>query len=116
MKKLIFTLFAVLFIYSCASGPEKAARNFSENMAKGKVEEAKKYATEPTAKMLDLVSTLSSFGGNNINPDFKFELVKDSIEGNRAWVTFVDKSTDDEQTLELVKIDGDWKVNMDKAK
>lgn len=116
MKKLFFTLTIIALMYSCASGPEKAARNFSECMAKGKVEEAKKYATEPTAKLLDLVSTFSALGGDNINPDFKFKLVNDSVEGNRAWVTFIDESTDDEQTLELVKIDGDWKVNIDKKK
>ncbi|WP_029906630.1 DUF4878 domain-containing protein [Prevotella sp. 10(H)] len=113
MKKLLFTLFAVALMCSCSSGPQKAAQSFSENLSKGKVEEAKKYATEATGKLLDFAS---SMGTSKVDPDFKFEFVKDSVVDNRAWVTFKDKNTDREQTLHLVKIDGDWKVNIESKK
>jgi len=114
MKKAFFILLTVVLMCSCSSGPKSAAQNFSENLAKGKVDEAKKYATESTGKMLDFASGMG--GGSKINPDFKFIFVKDSVADNRAWVTFKGAEEEREQTLELVKIDGDWKVNIDMKK
>jgi hypothetical protein len=111
MKKVLFILITVALMCSCSSGPKGTAQQFSENLAKGKVDEAKKYATETTGKLLDFASSVG--GGSKINPDFKFIFVKDSIADNRAWVTFKGSENEKEQTLELVKIDGDWKVNMD---
>ncbi|NDV93793.1 DUF4878 domain-containing protein [Dysgonomonas sp. 521] len=115
MKKLLFILITVALMCSCSSGPKGAAQSFSENLAKGKVDEAKKYATESTGKMLDFASSMGG-GGSKVNPDFKFIFVKDSISDNRAWVTFKGAEDEKEQTLELVKIDGDWKVNVDMKK
>lgn|SRR5690554_544950 len=112
MKKII-TVFAMLtLLLSCSSGPESAVKNFTENLAKGKIDQAKKYATEPTGKILDLAS---SFGGLPVNPDFKFEMVKDSIIDNRAWVTFTNQD-EEEKTMELVKIDGVWLVHLENKK
>jgi hypothetical protein len=114
MKKLFFILMSVVLMCSCSSGPKKTAQNFTENLAKGKVDEAKKYATETTGKMLDFAM---SMGGNNkIDPDFKFIFVKDSIVDNKAWVTYKGGEDKNEETLELVKVDGDWKVNVDMKK
>jgi len=99
-------------LLSCSSGPESAVKNFTENLAKGKIDQAKKYATEPTGKILDLAS---SFGGLPVNLDFKFEMVKDSIIDNRAWVTFTNQD-EEEKTMELVKIDGVWLVHLENKK
>ncbi len=63
MKKIFLTLTASILLFSCSSEPEKAVQNFTENLAKGKVDEAKKYATESTGKMLDFAS---GFGGVKI--------------------------------------------------
>jgi hypothetical protein len=81
-------------------------------LSKGKVDEAKKYATESTGKMLDFMSTMSSVP---VDPDFKFKPQRDSIVDNRAWVYFINKRGE-EQSVQLVKIDGDWKVNMESNK
>lgn len=113
MNKVITILGISALFISCSSGPEKAAKNFTENLAKGKVEEAKKYTTESTAKMLDFAS---SFGGLPIEPDYKFNLIKDSIVGNRAWVTFANQKDGKKDRIELVKIDGDWLVHMESKK
>ncbi|MCL6217738.1 DUF4878 domain-containing protein [Zunongwangia pacifica] len=111
MKKIITIIAVSALLLSCSSGPEKAAKNFTENMAKGKVEDAKKYATQSTGKLLDMAV---SFGGSQIEPDFKFEFVKDSIVDNRAWVTYMDNG--EKKDLELVKIDGKWLVNVESKK
>ncbi|MDG4949453.1 DUF4878 domain-containing protein [Weeksellaceae bacterium KMM 9724] len=115
MNKIIF-IFAISFLLiSCSTGPEKAAKNFSENLAKGKVDEAKKYATESTGKLLDFTS---GFGGLKVDPDFKFKFIKDSIVDNRAWVTFKDESKESakEQDIELVKVDGEWLIHVESKK
>lgn len=111
MEKIVSFLFLAVFLSACSSGPEKAAKNFTENLAKGKVEEAKKYATEPTGQLLDFALGLG--GTLPINPDYKFEFLKDSVENNRAWVYYINEKGNEDQ-LELVKIDGDWKVHVQK--
>lgn len=111
MKKVFTVLALGLLLFSCSSGPEVAVKNFTENLTKGKVEEAKKYATESTGAMLDMAS---SMGIVPVDPDFKFEMLNDSIVGNRAWITIANPNGRSE-VMEVVKIDGDWLVNM-KAK
>lgn len=117
MKKII-TLIMFTFIVSCSSSaPGDAAKSFFENMAHGKIDEAKKYATEPTGKMLDFAAQL---GGTPIEPDFKVEIIKDSIVGKKAWVTLKtykgDEKNEKQETVELVEIDGKWLVHMDSKK
>jgi hypothetical protein len=73
------------------------------------VEEAKKYATEPTDKLLDMVS---SMGKIPIEPDFKFEMLNDSIVGNKAWITIANPNGKSE-VMQAVKVDGEWLVHME---
>ena len=118
MRKFILTLtvVAAFLISACSakpSGPHKATKNFTENMAHGKTEEAKKYATESTGQLLDFMVGMG--GKSEINPDYEFQFVKDSIVENKAWVTFID-AEGDEETVEVVKIDGDWLVHMEAKK
>lgn len=114
MKKVFAVLVTAVVLFSCssASGPEKVAKKFTENLAVGKVDEAKKYATEPAAKMLDLAS---AFGRLPLEPDFKLEAIKDSVVDNKAWVTYTNPKGKVE-TMELVKIDGEWLVHMESKK
>jgi len=111
MKKLLTILSSAAILFSCSSGPEESVKNFTENLSKGKVEEAKKYATESTGAMLDMAS---SMGIVPVDPDFKFEMLNDSKVGNKAWITIANPNGKSE-VMEVVKIDGDWLVNM-KAK
>lgn len=112
MKKSILLLMLAVFICSCASGPETAVKNFTESLAQGKVTEAKKYGTESAGKMLDM---LSVFGGIPAEPDFKFEMIKDSVVDSKAWVTYKN-AKGKEETVEVVKIDGEWLVHIDSKK
>ena len=112
MKKLLVVLSLVALVFSCSSGPEKAAKDFTENLAKGKVVEAKKFATEATGQLLDLAS---SMGTVDVYPDYKFMMEKDSIVDNKAWVTYLDPEGN-EETIELVNIDGEWLVHIEAKK
>lgn len=112
MRKILIATAILTLLYSCSSGPEGAAEKFTENLAKGKLDEAKKYATEPTKRMLDLAS---AFGGLPIEPNFEFHAIKDSIVDNKAWITFTNQKGE-KDVIELVKIDGDWLVHMETKK
>lgn len=114
MKTLIQAPILVLAIalFSCNPEPKTVAKNFSENLSKGKTEKAKKYATEATGNMIDMALGLGL--GNYIDPDFKFKPIKDSIANNQAWVTFKDSSKEksENQIIRLIRIDGKWLVQM----
>lgn len=112
MKKTISILGLSALLFSCSSEPGNVAKNFTENLAKGKIDEAKKYATESTGKMIDFASV---FGSSPIDPNFKFEMIKDSIVENKAWVTFTNQKGKKE-TINVVKIDGNWLVHMGSKK
>ncbi|WP_339700861.1 hypothetical protein [Algoriphagus aquimarinus] len=109
MKKSFTILSLAALLFSCTSGPEKSVKNFTENLSKGKVEEAKKYATETTGKILDLASGM---GVIPVDPDFRFEVLNDSIVGNRAWITIANPNRKIE-IVQVIKIDGDWLVHME---
>lgn len=112
MRKIIAILSVSFFLVACSSEPGKAVKNFTENLSQGKVEEAKKYATEGTGKIIDLAT---GFGGFPVEPNYKFEMIKDSIVDNKAWVTFTNQDGE-EETIEVVKIDGKWLVHMEPQK
>lgn len=116
MKKQMFLLMAVLSMFlftACSPSPTSVAKDFSEAIAKGKYDDAKKYCTEPTGKLLDMASAFG--GGTEVKPDFKFESIREEIDGETAKV-FVKKGEDGEEAIDLVKVDGDWKVNMSPKK
>ncbi len=113
MKKLFILLLPFVFV-ACSKGPESAAKGFTEGMAKGDFTEAKKYTTPQTGALLDMVTGMGGADKMPTTPDYKFEMVKDSIEGDSiAWVTYKTPKGD-EDVLNLVKQDGEWKVSMGK--
>jgi len=124
MKSKILLPALMLILASCSSelgtsGPKYAAKQFTENLAKGNITEAKKYATESTGRLLGFANSLgildiASFwgslpGGFPMDPDFVFEAERDSIVGNRAWV-FYRTPDGTQEVVELVKVDGKWLV------
>lgn len=116
MKKFpvpLFFLLPFLLLASCADNPRSTAKKFTESLAAGKITEAKQYATEPTGKMLDFAASLGTLP---VNRDFRFTFVRESVKDNTAQVVYKEKPDDQEQTLEMVKIDGKWKVDMQTRK
>lgn len=113
MKKITLMIFSFITLISCSNEDKshiETAKNFSESATKGKITEAKKYATESTGKLLDLVIASN---GHNAKPNFEFEFIKDSISENNAWVKFKDKNgTKKSEEIHLIKVDGIWLVNL----
>ena len=110
MKKNLILAAAALSLAAC-SNPRSAAENFLQSLANGQVEEAKRYATPSTGKIIDLAYSLA--GDELLDPDFEFRNPSDSVAGNRAWVSYEEKDGT-RDTLELVKVDGDWLVSYSK--
>ena len=115
MRKLVtiglVCVSGMLLIGCGQQSPRDVARSFTENMAKGNVQEAKKYASEQTGQILDMVA---SFGAMEINPDFRFIFEDQTIDGNRAVVRFREARESDIESINLIRIDGKWKVHEEK--
>ena len=106
-------LFAFFVLMGCGDSPQSVAKNFTENLAKGKISEAKKYATEPTGEMLDFAGKI---GAMPVNTDFTFIYVDKTVEDEQATVRYKSSPDGQEETIKLVKIDGKWKVHMQPGK
>ena len=99
-------------IFSQTPEHQEVAIAFADNFAKGKLKEAKKYATEASEILIELTGSL---GGVGINPDANFRMVKDSIIGKKGFVKLKDDSKEKsiEEWYDVVMVDGEWKVNLD---
>jgi len=123
MKKL-FLSFAVLAliafsISSCGSksDPKDVAQKFLNALAKMDYEGAKKYGTPETGKMLDMLSSFSSMMPDSVKnkaKDVKVDIKNVKEEGDKCEVVYKNSEKEEEQTLNLVKKDGKWLVNMTK--
>lgn len=110
--KIMFGVFLLLALSGCSDKPSDVAKSFTQAMAKNDLEKASKFATKET---MDMMKFASGLGGIEKNPKFKYKLIEEKIiDDNRAKVTYKDASTDKTDTLELVKVDGDWKVAIGK--
>ena len=107
--KSVLVASLAFFMTSCTQSPMSVAEDFSNALAKGKVEEAKQYCTENTAKMIDMASSMGSL---KIDPNYKFNCLRDSIVDNTAYVFYTENESTKERMMTLYKIDGEWKVNM----
>ncbi|NDI99314.1 DUF4878 domain-containing protein [Flavobacterium sp. LaA7.5] len=120
---LFVALLSMSMFVSCSeNGPEKVAKNFLELTSKGEFEKAKEYCDEDTAALLAMAESL----GGKMKEEMKDKNVEIKIlsseineEGNKATVKYTEstegeESASGEKSIDLVKIDDDWKVSMDK--
>jgi len=106
----------ILFLVSCGGGdsPKSVAENFLKAMNKMDYETAKKYGSEDTGRLLDMMSGFANMIPDSARQEKSFEIKNEKIDGDKATVTYVQSGEVGEQTLDLVKIDGKWKVAMSK--
>lgn len=122
MKKLvaIFAFLSMTMLVSCSgNGPEGVAKKFLELTGKGDFAGAKKYCDEKTGQLLSMADSM-------LPADKKAEIAKKKVEieiisseekGDKAKVKYKAKGegeSGEEKTLDLVKVDGEWKVTIDK--
>jgi hypothetical protein len=113
--QLIFVVFSAIML-SCGSGdsPKAVAENFLKAMNKMDYETAKKYGSEDTGRLLDMMSGFARMMPDSARKERSFEMKDEKIEGDRATVTYTQSDSNEEQSLSLIKVDGKWKVAMTK--
>lgn len=121
---LFLMLMSMTMLVSCSGdGPEGVAKKFLELTNKGEFEKAKEYCDKDTAALIGMMESMAKNKAEEMkDKDVKIVIISSEVneEGDKAKVTY--KSIEEEQTedtatekqLDLVKIDGDWKVTIDK--
>ncbi len=106
----------ICFLVSCSgNSPKSVAENFLKAMNKMDFDGAKKYGTEDTGKMLDMLGGFAKMMPDSAKKDVKTKITSEKIEGDKATYTYKEVGKDSgEQTIHLVKVDGNWKVAMSK--
>lgn len=124
MKKIfscifMFVVFGLLFV-GCADSPKDVTKKYMQALEKGDVTEANKYSTERTQALNGLVVSMMNQANKEADKDSKSEFkenlkkldsARTEIDGDNAKVYFSD---DDKDPITLKKVDGDWKVDVEK--
>jgi hypothetical protein len=117
-EKLNSSLFYVFILFLIACGgkdtPRSVGEKFLNSMNSGDFEDAKKYGTEETGKLLDMMSGFAKMAVDSVKKETKFEILRESIEGDKATVFYKEEGREGELQLPMVKSDGKWKVLLNK--
>ncbi len=120
MKNIIHSngiiLFLILGIVACggSDNPRSIAEKFLKAMSSQDYESAKKYGTEETGKLLDMMSGFTKMSLDSVGKDLSFEILREKIEGDNAVIFYKEGGREGELQLPLVKTDGKWKVLLSK--
>ena len=104
-------IISVLLLSGCGVAPHTVAEKFCINLSHGKTTEAKQYCTQQTAQLIDFAVQSGSIP---VNPDAKFIFDHEEITENTARVYFKETTNGAVDNIDLVRIDGKWKVHMRK--
>lgn len=117
MKKLILPVLVAFVLAACggskAGDPAGVAEKFSKAMYDQDIEEAKKYASSESAQMLDMIGGMMSMMPDSVKSErepFFFKVAKDSVADDRAWIWPETADGQVGEAIELVKVEGEWKV------
>jgi len=110
MRNSIFILILAV-IFSCAQsqiGPAETAQTVVESFYQKQNAELKKYTTSESYE--SFLSVQELFTQEEYAKESNFKLIRDSINGNNAWVKFTTVYEEKPETFKLVKDNGKWKV------
>jgi hypothetical protein len=119
MNRKYFPFYILLLIIAGCSedSPKDVAQKFLSASARMDYDEAKKYATPATSKLLDMLSVASDLTPDSVKKrmEASFEIVKEYKRNDTLTIVlFHIKNSDTDQTLNVVKRDGKWLVNVSK--
>ncbi|HMG14701.1 MAG TPA: hypothetical protein VK590_04595 [Saprospiraceae bacterium] len=112
MKKLFYFIIILSVVTACSEGlnsPKIVVKKFMFNLTHGNLEEAKKYCTDESVKLLAMSSM---FAGKNGYKELNYKILRDSIVGDQAWVFYLNNETKNENTMDLIKINDKWLVDL----
>lgn len=124
LKLAALALVLSLSLSSCSgNGPEDTAKKFIEYTNQGEFSKAKELSTDKTAAMLGMAEGFAQGQGKmeemkEKNKDVKVEIISSEVNEDKATVKFKltggENTSGSENQLNLVKVDGEWKVDMNK--
>lgn len=106
---------AVILFTACGGGesPKAVAQKFITAIEDKKFDDAAALGTEDTKKAVQMLQSFASMMPADAKKK-EFEFGEEKVDGDKATVSYKEKGTDKEQTVNLVKQDGKWLVSMSK--
>jgi outer membrane lipoprotein-sorting protein len=104
-------IIALLAGCSAASSPKAAVDKFYKAVEKNDTKAMAEVATEETVQMMAMFG--SAFQ-QQMKEKGKFKIGTETIDGDTAVVTLIYDDSEEEDTVDLVKVDGKWKVAINK--
>lgn len=113
----ILLIVSLFFIGACNSGPkpEEVATIFLDSMNQQDFETARKHCTERTMKLVDFLSGIAEMAkqeGSAFADADPVTNVKCTIADDKATCTFCCIDDQGESDIELMKVEGAWKVDI----
>lgn len=121
MKKLFFisALFLAFLVTSCSNNsPKVVAEKFLTEMENQNFEEAKKYADDSMQQLLTMLNGMPK-DNNKKAENVKVKVVRVEENGDKAKAFYIVEGKEvegesKEQSIDLKKVDGKWKVSFNK--
>lgn len=116
--RLLLVFAVCIGLYSCSSNdPKYVAEKFLTSVARADLEEAKKYCDSGTVELLDQANYLNMVPDSVKAEGRKLKInIEDLKEnGDKAVVTYTTSKLAEKQLITLVKQNGKWLVQLDKA-
>lgn len=104
--------------WSCSSNsPKVVAEKFLYSVAKADLDAAKKYCDSNTKELLDQAKYLSMVPDSVKAEGRKLKINVEDVkeQGDKAVVTYTTSKLAEKQLISLVKINGQWLVQLDKV-
>jgi ketosteroid isomerase-like protein len=121
LMKIGFVLVFSAFMFSCGGGssddPQAVAKDFLTALSDEDYEKAKELGTENTVQMLGLIESMAGMAPEGEDMDMStdmdaIEWGETEIDGDKAVVHYTAEGN--KEKLDMVKVDGKWKVDMKK--
>jgi hypothetical protein len=116
ISKIVSAIFVIIILTACAGkdNPRSVADKFLKSMSTEDFETAKKYGTEETEKLLDMMTGFKKMSADSTHKDLKFEITREQVDGDKATVFYKEEGKPGELQLPMMKVDGKWKVLLSK--
>lgn len=123
LMRIALVLLVAAFIGACGGGsdnPEAVAEEFLTHLGNQDYEKAKELGTENTVAMITMIESMSGMaeemGGEGQEevkglPD-DFDMKGCEVDGDKATCTYTAEGK--EESIDMLKVDGKWKVDMKK--
>jgi PBP1b-binding outer membrane lipoprotein LpoB len=124
LKRIVMVLFISLFMFSCGGGsgsPKGVAQSFMEAISKQDFKTAKELGTDKTKAFIGMIEGLMAMMPEDKKKEAfgevdAIEWGEVKVDGDKAKVYFSEKGKEKNKKdkIDLVKVDGKWKVDMKK--